>query len=306
MNILEIVNMARQDILYDTILPYRWTDNYLLHCLIRAYDELCKETKCIVDGTTTAVTEVPLLSNQSMYALHASVVYIFSARLESDGQPLVKKAESYMDLGFYGWRDTTGTPYMIIPDSASRYFSIYPKYNTTGYILGVSNINFVVAAGPVYTITQAGATFTSHYTTGDEVAVTGTTSNNKTITLTNVADTTLTTSTLLVAEAATSAKLQLVKDTALLRVARKMVTRWVENDLAIATPPTPEIDVDLHYGLLDGIAKFAYLKQDADAYDPNAAQKHRDLFEDFKSQIRFELADLTTEQGVCTPHYGMY
>ena len=305
MNILEIVNMARQDILYDTILPYRWTNNYLLHCLIRAYDELCKETKCIVDGTTTAVTEVPLLSNQSMYALHASVVYIFSARLESDGQPLVKKAESYMDLGFYGWRDTTGTPYMIIPDSASRYFSIYPKYNTTGYILGVSDITFDVT-GVVYTIAQTTATFTDHFAVDDQIVVTGTTLNDGTFTLTNVTDTVLTTSEVIADEATTSAKLQLIKDTALLRVARKMVTRWVENDLAIATPPTPEIDVDLHYGLLDGIAKFAYLKQDADAYDPNAAQKHRDLFEDFKSQIRFELADLTAEQGVCTPHYGMY
>ena len=298
--------MARSDILYDTIRPYRWTDNYLLHCLIRAYDELCRETKCIVDSTTTAVTEVPLLANQGMYALHASVVNIFSARLESDGQPLAKKTESYMDLGFYGWRDTTGTPYLIISDSASRYFSVYPKYDTTGYILGVSNINFVVAAGPVYTITQAGATFTDHYTSGDLMVVTGTSLNNKTFTLTNVAATTLTTSTATDAETLTSAKMQLIKDTALLRVARTMVTRWVENDLAITTPPTPEIDVDLHYGLLDGIAKFAYLKQDSDAYDPNAAQKHRDLFEDFKSTVRFELADLTAEQGISTPHYGAY
>lgn len=305
MNILEIVEMARSDILYDTIRPYKWTNNYLFHCLVRAYDELCRETKCIIDDTTTAVTEVPLLSNQSKYALHASVVYIFSARLESDGQPLTKKTESFMDTNFYGWRSTTGTPFWIIPDSSSRYFSIYPKYSTTGYILGDSDITFDIT-GAVYTITQATATFTDHFEEDDQIVITGTTLNNGTFTLSDVTDTVLTTTEVIADETLTSAKLQLINDTALLRVARKVVTRWVENDLAITTPPTPEIDVDLHYGLLDGIAKFAYLKQDSEVYDPQAAERHRLIFEDFKSKVRFELEDLTSEQSVYTPHYGTY
>jgi hypothetical protein len=303
MNVLEIINYARSEILDDAVVPYLWSDASLISHLNRAYEELARESKCIIDSSTASVCTVNLLANTTLHALSSKVVYVFNARRNSDGYPLIKKTEMFME-GYINWRASTGTaPYWIILDSQNRYFSIYPKYNTTGYIAGAADIQFVAATKK---ITKAGATFTSHFSTGDEVVITGTTSNNSTFTITNVADTELTVSETVVNESNTSAILKLVQDKALLRVARLPITLFTANDLALATPPTPEFDATYHYGLTHGIAKYAFLKPDSETHDIKASERHGSIFEQFKSDLALEMSMLMQDgnwsQGV--PHWG--
>jgi hypothetical protein len=206
-------------------------------------------------------------------------------------------------MEFYAtnWRNVTGDPVFRVMDTHNRYFTVYPKYDTVGYIAGSSNINFVAST---HKITKAGATFTSHFSTGDTLVVTGTTLNNGTFTLSNVANTELTVSQALVNENSTSALLQKVRDVALLRVARLPITQWTLAQLEGSSPPSPEIDDTYHIGLSDGIAKFAFLKQDTETYDPNKATNHRTIFEGFKSDIRWDMASLMEGETVASPHYG--
>lgn len=301
MNIFDIVDLTRSEILDDHLIPYRWENRALLTHLNRSYEELCRETFCLIDSTTVATCRVNLLSNQSTYSLHAKVLKVLGARRQSDDFPLIAKSESYMDSLLTGWRTTTGQPFIRVMNTADRIFSIYPKYDSVGYIAGSSDITFVAATSK---ITKAGATFTSHYSTGDSLVVTGSTSNNGTFTITNVTATEITVSETLVNESNTSAVLQKVREVAILRVARLPLTMWTLGDLEGSNPPSPEIDETYHTGLFDGIAKFAFLKQDTEVYDPTKAASHKADFEDFKSRVRWEIADLTEGGTIAEPHYG--
>jgi len=302
MNIAEIISLARSEILDDTISPRLWTDTGLVSYFNRAYDELVRETYCIVDSSTVSVCQVPLLANQSLHATSPKVLKILNSWLNSNGYPLDRKTEAFMN-GYFNWRATTGTyPYWLVMDSQNRYIVPYPKYDTTGYVAGASNITFDAGAK---TITKIGETFTSHYATGDSIVVTGSLSNNGTLTLSNVTDTILTVNETPVNENLCSATLRKVRDTVLMRVARLPLVTYTANDLELATPPTPELDATYHYGLMDGIAKYAYLKQDTETYDPQKSKRHGDMFEEFKSKVLLEVSILTEGgNSQCYPHVG--
>lgn len=304
MNIWDIVDITRAEILDDYEQPYKWDNRALLTHLNRSYEELCRETFCLFDNSTASLCQINLLSNQGEYALPAKIVKVWQMRRQSDGVSIMPKTESYMEFIQANWRAVTGTkPVFRVMDTMSRIFTIYPKYDTTGYTAGSSDITFATGIGG-NTITKAGATFTSHYSIGDSLVVTGTTSNNGTYTITNVAATIITVSETLTNESNTSAVLKKVKDVALLRVSRLPLVPWTLGDLEGNSPPSPEIDEALHTGLFDGIAKFAFLKQDTETYDPQKAASHRAAFEDFKSEVRWEVATLMEGDTVCSPHYG--
>jgi len=299
MNIKEIIDNTRSDILDDTVRPYLWTDLGLITCLNRAYDELARDTWCIIDSETTAVCRVPLLAYQTLHSLHAKIVNVFDARLESNGHPLRKKTEAYMS-GMYNWRASTGTPYLLVMDSTHRKFSAYPKYDDEGYILGASDISFDSASKTIST-----AVSTSDFSAGDSFAISGTTSNNGTFTVDSVGATSIVTVEALVDEALTSALIQLERDAAILRVARLPLVPYVPNDLELAIPPTPEIDASDHHGLMNGIAKYAYMKRDSETYDAELSARHAGIFQQFKDDLRLRMLILTSGnelQG--SPHLG--
>jgi len=301
MNIAEIVSLVRNEVLDDAVMPYLWTNAGLVSHFNRVYDELVRETYCIVDSSTVSVCQVPLLANQSLHAASPKVLKILSTWLNSNGYPLDRKTEAFMN-GYFNWRATTGTyPYWLVMDSQNRNIVPYPKYDTTGYVAGASNITFNAAAK---TITKVGETFTSHYTTGDSIVVTGSLSNNGTLTLSNVTDTILTVNETPVNENLCSATLRKVRDTVLMRVARLPLVTYTASDLGLATPPTPELDATYHYGLMDGIAKYAYLKQDTETYDFERSKRHGDIFGEFKSSVALDMAILMEGDTVCSPHLG--
>ena len=301
MNIAEIISFTRNEILDDAIQPYLWTDAGLVRHFNRAYEELARETYCIIDSSTVSVCQIPLLANQSLHTMSSKVLNVLDSWLNSNGYQLYRKTEAYM-RGYTNWRAHTGSPYWLIIDSQSRSIIPYPKYDTVGYVQGSSNITFDAVAK---TITKAGETFTDHYETGDSLVVTGSTSNNGTFTLSNVADTVLTVDETVVDEVLCSALLQKVRDTVLMRVARLPLVTYTANDLELGTPPTPELDATYHYGMADGIAKYAYLKQDSETYDTQKAKRHGDAFEEFKSQVRLEVGILHSDgNNQFAPHLG--
>jgi hypothetical protein len=304
MNIFDIIDFTRKEILDDTKKPYGWENQALLGHLNRAYEELCRESKCLIDSSTVTVCNINLFSNQGEFPYHSRIIYVYEARRQSDGVEILPKTEEYMNGFVLNWRNTTGTPRFRIMNSRNRYFTVYPKFDSVGYVAGTSNIDFSVDTGPIYSIEQSGATLMSHFTPGDTFSVTGTTSNNGTFTVVNVTNTQIIVNEIVTGETNTNAILRKVRDVAILRVARLPLASWTLAELEGDNPPSPEIDETYHLGLCDGIAKFAFRKQDTETYDPQKSVFHSGLFEEFKSMVTWDMASLMEGDTICTPHYG--
>jgi len=300
MNIKEIIDYTRSEVLDDVIEPHNWTDLGLITNFNRAYEELAREAWCIIDSETVSVCRVPLYANQSLHSVSPKVVNVFDgSTLESNGHILFKRTESYL-RNLINWKATIGTPVIMIMDSTNRKFSAYPKFDTTGYILGASNISF--DAG---TKTITAAVSMADFSAGDSFLVSGTTSNNGVFTVDSVGSTTIVVLETLVNETNVSAKLQLERDAALLRVARLPLVPYTEADLDLATPPTPEVDSQWHYGLANGIAKYAFLKPDSETYDPQQSQRNANVFEQFKGDVKlWVLIQMAGNENQCVPDIG--
>jgi hypothetical protein len=162
-------------------------------------------------------------------------------------------------------------------------------------VTGSADIGFVAATKK---ITKASGL--SIFAVGDSVNVSGTTSNNKTVTVTLSTATELTVSETLVNEAVTSAVLRRVESTATLSVIRLPLTQITSADLTVE-PPIPEDD---HISLLDGILGYAYLKQDTETYDPQKAARHLLIFQASINEMKKKHKDKTGHAYAAGPHPG--
>ena len=302
MNIKELIDYTRSEILDDVIWPYNWTDLGLITALNRAYEELAREAWCIIDSETASICRIPLYANQVLHTLSPKVINVFhGAILESNGYPLFKRTESYMRR-FTNWRATTGTPVLLIMDSSNRKISTYPKFDTNGYYVG--SMTFQRSAG---TIMFAGASFDTYVSAGDTVEISRTVYNDGVFTVVTAAPTILTVVEDLVNETGpATGEIRLERDAALLRVARLPLVPYTPADLALVTPPTPEMDSQWHYGLANGIAKYAFLKPDSETYDPQQGQRHTGIFEQFKNDVKlWTLIQMSGNENQCVPDIGM-
>ncbi len=304
MNVTEIISLERESILDDAKEPYLWSNTELVFCVNEAINELCRDAWIITDQTTASLTQLKLLSNVGLYTLDDRIVNVKSARLASGGywgRPLTKTSESKLDQTLYNWRATTGIPREYALDAASTYLSVYPKFDTVGEVLGSGDISFSAATKK---IAKPGAMFTTHFAVGDSLQVGGTVGNNGYFTVAAVTDTEITVNETLADEASTSATLRKVRDTLLMIVNRIPLTPLTPNDIGANPPVSPEIKSMYHGGLLDGIAKRAFLKQDAETYDPKKAERHRLLFEQFKGKVKANLIRLTAIDDTMAPRLG--
>jgi len=301
MNVKEIADLARSTVLFDDKKPYRWSNIELVSSLNGTLDEFCRETLVLIDQTTPSVTQIKLLSNLGFYDLDSRIVVVKSARLlGGTGRPLTKTSEERLDLYIPNWRNVTGTPRTWAPREQSS-LSIYPKYDAVGEVIGSSDISFASATKK---ITKAGATFTTHFSIGDSINVSGTNNNNGSFTISALSDTEITVNETLVDEANKSAVLRKVKETLMMVVHRIPLTPFTDHDLEVSSPPSPEIKSIYHEGLLHGIGKRLFLKPDAETLDKRKAEEHRLLFEEVKAKAKIDFLRFTAIADTAGPHPG--
>jgi hypothetical protein len=235
--------------------------------------------------------------------LDSRIIQVETARLQSDTTfgPLNKTTENRLNGTVSNWRNETGTPREYAPGAASGYLSIYPKFDDTWEYVGSSNISFVSGTK---TISQVGGNF-SGLVAGDQVVVTGSgvTANNTTLTVVTVGTTSFTVSEAITTALNTSATIRKVRDTLLMSVSRLPTARWTTQDITDETPIT-EIRDDHIDGLMDGIAKRAFLKPDTYAYYPQKAEYHRGLFDEFKKEVRRDMILLHKPDKSRVPRSG--
>ena len=299
MNVAELISLTRESVLDDTdkaLGDYGWSDTELIFALNRAYNELHK-LPLVTDQTTTAIVQIKLLSNVGAYVYDPRIIQIKDARLSVNSTygSLIRTTENYLNKTITDWRSLTGTPQSYCPGSAHGYLSIYPKFDDTGEVTG--SITFATTK----VISKIDGDF-SAYAVGDSVNVDGTVKNDGYFTVATAGTTSFTVAEDLVNETH-SATLRKVMDTLLLTVDRLPTSRFTTADIANATPITG-IREDHQDGLVDGIAKRAYLKPDSQTFDPRKAEHHRVLFEEFKKEVRRDIILLIKPDKSRRPRSG--
>lgn len=76
MNLRELVNHTRCNVLRDSAVPSLWSDNEIVRYLNQAEKEFAIRTHDIVDDTTVAVTQFITVPGQQVYTLHKSVIMV--------------------------------------------------------------------------------------------------------------------------------------------------------------------------------------------------------------------------------------
>jgi len=292
MNVAEIVDLTRSVVLDDTIEPFLWSSTELIHCLNIIYEELYKETLLVEDRTTVALTQLKLLSNLGNHDLSDLVLNVkegakLTVNTDRNYGVLKRASEAYMDQLRPTWREVTDTvPQRYIPDCGRSSLDIYPKFDATGEVVGVSNITFTLSTKK---ISKVGEDFTAHYAVGDEINISGTILNNRYVTAAVVAATEITTNEALVGESLTSATLRKVCDTLLMVVNRLPLVPFTVADITASPGVTPEIKTMYHRELIYGIGREAFLKEDTQTLDLVASDRNGKRFEIFKAKVKKDL-----------------
>ena len=299
MNVAEIVELTRSVILDDTIEPYLWSNTELIHYLNIIYEELYSETFLVEDRTTVALTQLKLLSNLGIYDLNDLVLNVkegakLSVNTDRNYGVLKRASEAYMDQLRPTWREVTDTvPQRYIPDCGRSSLDIYPKFDATGEVVGVSNITFTLSTKK---ISKVGEDFTAHYAVGDEINISGTILNNRYVTAAVVAATEITTNEALVDESLTSATLRKVCDTLLMVVNRLPLVPFTVADITASPGVTPEIKTMYHRELIYGIGREAFLKEDTQTLDLVASDRNGKRFEISKAKVKKDLIFLNRSE----------
>ena len=106
MTVGELLQTIREDYLDDDVAPYLWKQATLLRLLSRAQEEACMRQRLLVDETTPAICEAPLVAGQKDYALDPRIVLVESIRY--DGRVLNKWTKPQLDRTLPGWADSVG------------------------------------------------------------------------------------------------------------------------------------------------------------------------------------------------------
>jgi hypothetical protein len=90
----DLLSELRENILHDRsdqiagVTDRLWSDSTLIRYIDDAQQQFARRALCLRDSTTAEVVEVTLVTGQSDYVLHDTVLYVLSVRHEADEQDL--------------------------------------------------------------------------------------------------------------------------------------------------------------------------------------------------------------------------
>ena len=87
MNAGELLDLFRTEVV-DTVVPYLWSDDFILSTISDAQVQFARHTDGIPDSTTDAVTLIELVASTGVYALHDKVLKIRSAYRTDTGRAI--------------------------------------------------------------------------------------------------------------------------------------------------------------------------------------------------------------------------
>jgi hypothetical protein len=279
-----------------------WPDDALLRHLNTSLNEWCKETGCLRDHITEAICKIPILCNQHTYKMDSRITEVHKGYLDKEGPQVYPKSDEWLDNNIPMWKRLTGSVLFLLPDYDMGYLRmIYYPGSTLGYWSGAVGFTALTK-----TIAKTGGLFSTLLIAGDQVVVSGTTSNGttaspRTFTVATVSSDSFTVIETVTGESAPAAIIQKVIDTLWMTVSRLPL-----NQLTIGgvETETPEIRSDYHSYLVHGICREAYSKQDSQTLDVNKSKDHEGKFEKYKMKARAERDWLRASEQTMKPHPG--
>lgn len=133
MRVSEILGAIREEILDDTVEPYRWSDNSLRRWLNWAQEEACMRQRLLVDEATADICRITLVSGQAEYSIDSRVVIV--ERVALDGAPLTKQTVDSLDRRSPGWVSQTGEIYGYLQNDLTLTILPTPTASDAGKML---------------------------------------------------------------------------------------------------------------------------------------------------------------------------
>ena len=296
----DILSLSRER-LQDTKAPFLWESWELLLYLNQVYNEWVKESGCILDDSTPAIIQIPILCNQPTYTLHPQIVEVRYGRLYTAKKDVKVKGDIWLSQFIQDWKYATGEVEYMVPDYDSGKIRVVRFSDPSlGYFSGA-----LVFAAADNSISQTGAKFSDTLSAGDEVVISGTTSNGTdaipaTFTVVIAAADSFTVLEDITDETASAGVIRKVIDTLYLTVTRLGASLTATG----MDTQSPEIRIEDHIKLVDGIMREAYLKKDADTLDQKASAEHGEIFEHNKLMARAAKDNLRWSEVVARPDFG--
>lgn len=105
-DIVELVALARRDVLDDTIEDYRWSDETLMNFALEAVQEACHRAPLLKQASTIAV-----IAGTATYNIDATIRQILVAKLDLVDTPLKQATDPQLMIKCGSqWRTHKGTP----------------------------------------------------------------------------------------------------------------------------------------------------------------------------------------------------
>jgi len=266
LTIIELVELARTQFLYDTLRPYKWADIYLAQLLSQAEREACKRASLILDkttqssgnvasGTATSTTVNKLVDINAAFTTAMIGLTVYNST--DNTWAAITSRDSATVLSLSANIMVSGESY-VIGDPSKALTRICVTNGVSEYVLSDKVIKiercYLSSRGKGYPLTQKLQINSS--VAGIPVWYT---EEKKLITLYPTPDASLNSGTGI--------------DTLNLEVYRLPL-----NDLSVVTNTSPEIDEEYHFPLIHYACDLAFSKADDDANDQNKAQWHEAQF----------------------------
>lgn len=125
MTLAELRARFRREV-FDTALPYLFSDEDVNIWINEAQDEACRRALLLVDSKSSAA-RVSFAAGAIGFDLHPSVIFVRRAVLASTNIPLTPIVSRTMDEQVPGWEGSmASTPRAFIPDWQTNYLRLWP------------------------------------------------------------------------------------------------------------------------------------------------------------------------------------
>jgi len=160
--ILQDIATVFRELADDVETDYLWSDTFVDRVANEAQAEACRRSRLLLDETTAAVCQIPVVAGTAIYNVDPRVLFIRRAKLAAQEQPLAKIHPRDLDRHYPGWETNQATTPMTWAPVENHKLRLVDKPDAD------DTLNLIVVRLPLAPMTRVG--------TGTALAVTGITS----------------------------------------------------------------------------------------------------------------------------------
>lgn len=146
---LELISWLRE-MLDDEVLPYLWTNSYLVRGLNDGEEQACRRAYVLIDKDTASICQLTLSASVGSFVLHSKILQVRRLTIGSSDVPLAQTMKEDLDEMYPAWWSTYGIPERFFVDTQGRItFYPMPQSLDTAYL--------EVARLPLYSMNVSGS-----------------------------------------------------------------------------------------------------------------------------------------------------